>query len=522
MKDYDSERLRFETMIADMAATFVNLPAGEVDAHIESALHRLVEFLGFDRATLFQTPDNSGSFVGTHCWAKPGIEKRVDYHITDISWLYNRLIQQKQPVILGSPADLPPEAERHRIGMERIGLRSMALIPLVAGATFVGFLAFGSFQSERSFPHEMLNRLRLVCSIFASALQRRNDELSLKQALNEVRELKDQVEAENLSLREEVRTLQGYGRIIGKSKSIRRVLQQIKQVAETDSSVLVLGETGTGKNLVALAIHENSPRTGRNMVCVNCAGLPPSIIENELFGHDKGAFTGAVSKQLGRFEIADGSTIFLDEIGDLPLNVQAKLLRVLEDSRFERLGSYRTIEVNVRVVAATNRDLAKCVKSGTFREDLYYRLNVFPILVPPLRDRIEDISLLVDAYAAEFSQRFGKKIESVSLKDLKSLESYSWPGNVRELRNVVERSVILAQSAVLRIKVPAPCGSSGDEAPLKLQEIERRHILDVLQQTRWRVSGPNGAADILDVHPKTLESRMKKLGIRRPSLIPDI
>ncbi|MGO9571784.1 MAG: sigma 54-interacting transcriptional regulator [Desulfomonilaceae bacterium] len=521
MKNDHFERLRFEAMIADMAATFVNLPAGEVDAHIESALQQLVEFLGFDRATLFQTPNDSGYFVGTHCWARPGIERRVGYHINDISWIYNCLTQQKKPVMLGSPADLPPEAEEFKIRMERLGLRSSVLIPLLAGATFVGFLAFGSFQCERSFPHDTLNRLRLVCSIFSSALQRRNDELSLKQALNEVRALKDQLEAENLSLREEVRTLQGYDRIIGKSKSIRRVLQQVKQVAETDSSVLILGETGTGKNLVALAIHENSPRMGRNLVCVNCAALPPSIIENELFGHEKGAFTGAVSKQLGRFEVADKSTIFLDEIGDLPLNVQAKLLRVLEDGRFERLGSHRTIEVNVRVVAATNRDLAKSVKNGTFREDLYYRLNVFPIPVPPLRNRMEDIPLLVEAYASEFSRRFGKKLESISFKDLKSLGGYSWPGNVRELRNVVERSVILAQSAVLRIKVPeSPVSQDG--SPLTLEEIERRHILDVLQQTRWRVSGQKGAAAILDIHPKTLESRMKKLGIHRPAQNPDI
>ena len=366
MKNHHSERLKFEAMIADLAATFVNLRAEEVDDHIESALHQLVEFLGFDRATLFQAPNDSGFFEGTHCWAKPGYDKRVEYCIADFPWVYNYLKQNKKPVMVVRPADLPDEAKKDREFIKDQNIRSMALIPLLAGTDFVGFAAFGSFQVERSFPVDIVNRLLLVCTIFSSALRRRNDELKLKQALNEIRKLKELVETENLSLQKEIRTLQGHDRIIGKSEGTRRMLRQIKQVAQTDSTVLILGETGTGKDLVAWAIHENSPRKGRNLVCVNCAGLPPSIIENELFGHEKGAFTGAVSKQLGRFEIADNSTIFLDEIGDLPLNVQAKLLRVLEDGRFERLGSHRTIEVNVRVVAATNRDLAKAVKTARF------------------------------------------------------------------------------------------------------------------------------------------------------------
>ncbi len=521
MKKDQFDRLRFEAIIADMAATFVNLPAKEVDDHIESALHQLVEFLGFDRATLLQEPNDSGFFEGTHCWARPGYDRRVEYHINDLSWIYNFLTQKKRPVMVVRPADLPAEAEQDKRFMKLNNIKSIVVLPLLAGGTFEGHVAFGSFRVERSFPEDMVNRLLLVCTIFSNALRRRNDELKLKQALNEIRKLKEQVEVENLLLQKEIRTLQGLDRIIGKSESIRKMLQQINQVARTDSTVLILGETGTGKDLAAWAIHEYSPRKDRKLVCVNCAGLPPSIIENELFGHEQGAFTGAVSKQLGRFEVADNSTIFLDEIGDLPLNVQAKLLRVLEDGRFERLGSHRTIEVNVRVVAATNRDLAKSVKNGTFREDLYYRLNVFPILVPPLRNRMEDIPLLVEAYASEFSRRFGKKLESISLKDLKSLEGYSWPGNVRELRNVVERSVILAQTVVLRIKVPESPVSE-DVSPLTLQEIERRHIMDVLQQTRWRVSGHKGAAAILDIHPKTLQSRMRKLGIRRVSRYTEI
>ncbi|HMK64577.1 MAG TPA: sigma 54-interacting transcriptional regulator [Thermodesulfobacteriota bacterium] len=515
MEDDCRYLLEFESMISNMAVEFINLPGEEVDAHIELALRRLVEFLGFDRSTFYQATPGDAVFVGTHCWARPGFEWRVDYRVKDFPWLYRSLTEEKKPIIMRSVDDLPAEAEQDKKNLRTINLKSYVLIPLLVGGKLIGFVTFGSLQTERSFPIDIINRLLFVCTIFSGALQRRNDELRLKNALNEVKDLKDQIEADNLSLQKELRSFQGHGRIIGQSEGVQRVVQQIKRVAHTDSTVLILGETGTGKELIAWAIHEMSPRKGRNLICVNCAGLPPSIIENELFGHEKGAFTGAVAKQLGRFEVADGSSIFLDEIGDLPMDVQAKLLRVIENQRFERLGSHKTIEVNVRVIAATNKDLAKAVKNGTFREDLYYRLNVFPISVPPLRNRPDDLPLLVDNFAQEISKRFNKHIESVSRKDLESLKAYPWPGNVRELRNVVERSVILSQSKVLRIKIPdGPVTESG--STLTLKDLERNHILSVLKKTRWRVSGENGAAAILDIHPKTLFSRMKALGIEKP------
>jgi PAS domain S-box-containing protein len=337
---------------------------------------------------------------------------------------------------------------------------------------------------------------------------------SLKEALTVIKQLKDQLHEENLYLREEIHLVHSHKEIVGNSAAIRNVLQQMEQVASTDSTVLIQGETGTGKELFAHAIHNLSSRKGRLMIKVNCAALPPTLIESELFGREKGAFTGALSKQSGRFELADGSTIFLDEIDALPLDLQAKLLRVLESGEFERLGSPRTVKVDVRIISATNRDLAKTVSSGSFREDLYYRLNVFQIMVPPLRERREDILPLVWFFVEELSKRMGKRIESIPKKSVEALQAYSWPGNVRELRNVIERAMIITTGPALHIDIPKLAKLEEDQ-PETLAEVEKRHIIKVLDTTGWRVSGKHGAAEILGIHPKTLESRMQRLGIQR-------
>ena len=278
--------------------------------------------------------------------------------------------------------------------------------------------------------------------------------------------------------------------------------------------MLILGETGTGKELLTRAIHDLSPRKGRPLVKVNCAALPSTLVESELFGREKGAYTGALSRQTGRFEVADGSTIFLDEICELPLELQVKLLRVLQDGQFERLGSSKTIEVDVRVIAATNRDIEKAVREGNFREDLFYRLNVFPITVPPLRERREDIPLLIWVFVEEFDKTMGKTIENIPQKSMDLLQRYSWPGNIRELRNVIERAMIVSKGATLQIDIPT-IGESQTFSRGTLEEVEKKHITEVLESTGWKVSGEKGAAKILDLNPKTLESRMKKLGIIR-------
>ena len=301
---------------------------------------------------------------------------------------------------------------------------------------------------------------------------------------------------------------------------MRKVLGQVEQVARTDSTVLLLGETGTGKELLARAIHRLSARKDRPLVTVNCASLPPTLIESELFGREKGAYTGALTRMAGRFELADRSTLFLDEIGELPLELQSKLLRFLEEGSFERLGSSKPIHVDVRIIAATNRDIGQEVKDGKFRRDLFYRLNVFPIMIPPLRERREDIPLLVRAVVKEFQKKMGKEIESIPKKTMEALRTYSWPGNVRELRNLIEHAMILTRGKTLNVHVPKR--ASSDTYPAgRLEDIERMHIMAVLEKTGWRLSGPGGAADILGLKRTTLQARMKKLGIKRsPAAMP--
>jgi formate hydrogenlyase transcriptional activator len=341
---------------------------------------------------------------------------------------------------------------------------------------------------------------------------------NLDQTLREMEEFEDRLECGNAPPREKVGAKQWHGDVIGNSESFRRAVRKIEQVATTDATVLLLGETGTGKELISSKIHELSRRRQKKMVKVNCAALPATLIESELFGRERGAFTGALTREVGRFELAHDSTILLDEIGELPLELQSKLLRVLQEGEFERLGSSRTISVDARIIAATNRDLTDLVRKGKFREDLFYRLNVFPITVPPLRERREDIPSLVWHFVDELGRQMGRSIEKIPTSTMAALKDYSWPGNIRELRNLVERSLITSTDTVLRVDLPAVSSSSlmGMRTET-LEEAERSHILSVMSMTGWRVRGERGAAQILNVPPTTLESRMQKLGVVRPN-----
>ncbi len=363
------------------------------------------------------------------------------------------------------------------------------------------------------------SRQVLVCIEDVTA--RKRAELDLQEAFSEIEQLKNRLERENICLREEIQLRYEHEEIIGNSPAIKAVMAQVEQVADTPAAVLLMGETGTGKELFARAIHKLSPRKDAAMVAVNCAALPSTLVESELFGREAGAYTGALSKQIGRFEMADGSTLFLDEIGELSTELQAKLLRILQDGQFERLGSSETISVDVRIVAATNRDLPQAIRDGRFREDLYHRLNVFPISLPSLRERIEDIPLLVWAFVKEFSVRMGKAVDTIPRKTMEDMQRYPWPGNVRELRNVVERAMILSTGPTLQAEVPSISGAPLAE-PMTLTEVERRHILDILGKTGWRIRGKNGAAELLGVKPTTLESRMARLGLERGANNSDI
>jgi formate hydrogenlyase transcriptional activator len=327
--------------------------------------------------------------------------------------------------------------------------------------------------------------------------------------------------AENLYLRDEIKLNHNFEEIISKSTKFHTVLRQIEQVATTDAAVLILGESGTGKELLARAIHNISKRSKKPLIKINCANLPASLIESDLFGHERGAFTGAMERKIGRFELANEGTIFLDEIGELPVELQAKLLRVLQEGEFERLGNPKTIKVNVRVIAATNRNLEEAILKKEFRSDLFYRLNVFPIISPPLRSRKEDIPLLVNHFIKKYESKMGKEINKIAPKVIDALMLYDWPGNIRELENIVERALILTNGSTLEYGNWIPNvktkSSNADEKPvlLKLNDVEKQHIISILNKTNWKVSGENGAAKVLGLNPTTLESRMKKLDIKR-------
>jgi formate hydrogenlyase transcriptional activator len=374
-----------------------------------------------------------------------------------------------------------------------------------------------------------IDLVKIFAARAAAELKRQRAETELQSALQQVQTLQKKLEAENVYLQEEIRKEHNFEEIVGNSAALLDVLRQVETVAPTDSTVLILGETGCGKELIARAIHNRGKRQHRPLVKLNCGAIPTGLVESELFGHMKGAFTGALERRTGRFELADGGTLFLDEVSELPLDTQVKLLRVLQEHEFEPLGSSRTIKVNVRIIAASNRDLEKAVQEGGFRADLFYRLNVLPLLLPPLRERRSDIPLLAAFFVDRFSRQFGKHITGMSQDTMDVISRYPWPGNIRELQNIIERAVVLCPGTVLRLdkdllpvtrqdsqpeEAPAIPNSRAD-SPDSLQSVERAHILQVLQETHGVIEGPNGAARILNLHPNTLRSRMKKLRIER-------
>jgi len=400
------------------------------------------------------------------------------------------------------PFEMPPQFA-HR------SLKSGCWIPLIGREGVIGTLNVFSRRTG-NFADDDVNLLTQIAGQVAIAL-------SNAMAFRHISELKDQLTEQKQYLEDELKTEFNFEEIVGHSKPLRQVLKQVETVAPTDSTVLILGETGTGKELLARAVHNLSPRCDHTFVRVNCASIPAGLLESELFGHEKGAFTGAIAQRVGRLELAHQGTIFLDEVGDIPLELQPKLLRALQEKEFERLGSTRTITTDVRIVAATNRDLGKLVASGQFRSDLFYRLSVFPITVPPLRERREDIPLLVQYFLSKFSQRMRKKIETVPEEGMQALCRYSWPGNIRELEHVIERAVILSPGPVLKVPVfePAPAEAASPSTSSALEDIEREHIIRVLRETKGKIGGPGGAAERLGMNRTTLNSRMQKLKIVR-------
>jgi transcriptional regulator with GAF, ATPase, and Fis domain len=417
------------------------------------------------------------------------------------------------------PDDLPDEATTEREYVSRAGLKSALTVPVAVAGRRVCALSISSFRRHRAWTPPIVDGLRFTAEILGAALNRRRQDHALHRSQDEIARLNRQLESENVYLREQIRDLHGFDEITGDSPALRDALIQVQEVAATDSTVLLLGETGTGKELFARAVHDRSPRRHAPLVRVNCAALPATLIESELFGHERGAYTGAVTSRQGRFELADRGTIFLDEIGDLPVEVQVKLLRVLQDGEFERLGSSHTRKVDVRVVAATHRDLEASVREGRFRPDLYYRLSVFPIRLPPLRERREDIPRLVWFFIHHQKRGLHRQVKKVPAAVMTALQTYDWPGNVRELQNVIERAMIRSTADTLVLDEGLGVKTSrievGDDDTL--ESVERRHIEETLRKCGWRINGAGNAADQLGLHPNTLRFRLRKLGITRPA-----
>jgi len=510
-----NERLRFETMLSDISTRFVNLPGDQIDQEIEECLRLIVQTLQIDRCSIAQFNDDKSELLVTHAYVKPGLRPMPNVVLSKQQPYYTKTLFKREAIVIETVSELPEEAEAEREHCLKEGIRSSALIPLAVGGHFLGVVGFSTLKEERKWPELLIQRMKMIGLVFANALMRKESEQKLTKAFQQINLLKERLEAENTFLREEFCQQPQIKDFIGTSDAVQNVLKRVDQVAKTDTAVLILGETGTGKELLAQAIHSQSMRKGRPMITLNCATLPSNLVESELFGHEKGAFTGAISRRIGRFELAHKSTIFLDEIGELTLDLQVKLLRVLQLKTFERLGGHDVIETDVRVIAATNRDLYTAVQTGDFRMDLYYRLNVFPILVPPLQSRKEDIPDLVWFFIREFSEKMGKRIATMRKSTMQKLQNYYWPGNIRELRNIIERAMIISNGETLEIELPEQSAPVGKIKTLL--ELQRDHILQVLKSTDWRVRGLNGAAEILDLKPTTLEAKMAKLGIKRPS-----
>jgi len=494
--------------------------AEEIDDVLLESLASLGEFFSADRVQLSEISKPTEVRV-THSWSRAGSEA------VPIGTMWAAMIPVALKTVLAGEIfsfSNIDELIDERFSVDRqtfleLGTQAHLSVPVDVGGEVLGVLTFGVLSGPRVWPDVQVDRLRLMAQVFGNALTRRDVERKFQASLAEVQNLKQRLLAESRYLEKEIAETGRFEEIIGECGAIQAIMRQVEQVAPTDATILILGETGTGKELVARTVHRLSTRNHRPLVKVNCATLPSTLIESELFGHERGAFTGAVKRKIGRFEVAEKGTIFLDEIGDLPFDLQAKLLRVLQDGEFERLGSSETQSVDVRVIAATNRDLLASIEGGSFRADLFYRLRVIPIDLPPLRDRRDDIPLLAWHFVRRHQAGMNKIIRRIPSRITKAMRAYEWPGNVRELANVIERAVILTQGETLVVDeafVHRSVHSVKEDGGADLRSVERAHIVDTLEKCGWKVKGGGNAAERLGLNPSTLRARMKKLGIQRP------
>ncbi|MGB5217748.1 MAG: sigma 54-interacting transcriptional regulator [Smithella sp.] len=505
-----------EKRIAEFSTEFANTPVSEIDGKINQALKQIAECIDLDRCSFCAISEDRTAVIMNYRYAVPGLNNTPDgVSVEEFPWVFEKA-GMGQHACFNRLEDLPEEAAKDKESFRLIGLKSFMFMPYHIGGIPIGGMTFASMHKEINFFPDLIARLKLIGEIITGAFYRKMMEEKCQKYVIEAQSLDEQIPPADFPLRQETKNEVSYEGIIGNSAAMKLVYSRMEQVAPTDSVVLIMGDTGTGKGVIANVIHDLSRRKDKKIVTVNCAALTRNLIESELFGREKGAYTGSTEMQIGRFELADKGTLILDEITELPLDLQAKLLRAIQEGEFERLGSPKTHKVDARILALTSRNLKEEVSAGRFRQDLYYRINVFPIMMPPLRERIDDIPLLADFFVTKFCQKMQKKINKIPKKMITELIIYSWPGNVRELEHVIERAVIITQGQELRlaeILIDAGLKTSDEDLIPDLAEVEKRHITRILNKTEWRIDGPKGAAVLLGLHPNTLRARMQKLGI---------
>ncbi|MCP5091354.1 MAG: GAF domain-containing protein [Gammaproteobacteria bacterium] len=514
-------RRKFQALVAAVSSKLVKVPDESADATVEKCMRAVCRFADADRSTMFWLDENQSTADIAYIWSPDG-SSLGPVAMYKFPYFAERLLKG-EIVQVDDVSRLPENSKIDSSTLEDLGVKSLMVLPLVVAGDTVGGITFGRLEKPKDWTEQDVEDLTVFAELFGNFVLRLKSRRALDEAMLKLEQATDRLKAENVYLREEIELSHGFDEIVGQSDAVLRCLRLVEQVAPTTAPVLISGETGTGKELIARAIHELSSRCNRPLVKVNCAALPANLVESELFGHEKGAFTGADNAKRGRFDLAHGSTLFLDEIGEIPVELQAKLLRVLQEGEFDRLGGTKTVKVDVRVIVATNRDLVEAVKNGEFRSDLYYRVNTFPIVIPALRDRGDDIQLLTEHFVHVHATPLGREVTEISSEMMNQLCQYHWPGNVRELEGIVQRALISSSGPILDLAEPLVIemeeanGSTGTTSGSNLRLIEREHIVAVLEDASWKISGNSGAAAKLGIPPSTLRSKMKKLSIARPN-----
>jgi transcriptional regulator with GAF, ATPase, and Fis domain len=522
-KEALATRHLFQSLVGKISAQMVKASDAKADEVIESCLKSVCRFVAADRAAIFWLDNGKDTYSVSHLWSRVGNPYSKEMSTAALPAIFEKL-KAMQAIRVDDVNDLPEQFAVDKESFEVTNTRAFVVMPLIVEGELAGGFTVGRVLKAAAWSDQDESDLRVLSEIFGNFVGQLFSRRALDGALDGLRHATDRLEAENVYLREEIEVNHGFDEIVGRSNAIMRSLKLVEQVAKTRTAVLLLGETGTGKELAARAIHELSDRRTHSLVKVNCAALPATLIESELFGHEKGAFTGAERSKRGRFDLADGSTLFLDEIGEIPVELQSKLLRVLQEGEFERVGGTKTIRVDVRIIAATNLDIHAAVRDGEFRSDLFYRISTFPIELPALRDRDGDVQLLARHFVNIHAQQLGRNVTEISSNMMRQLEAYHWPGNIRELDGIIQRALISSRGPILDLAEPLSALDQDDTSPrvissslVELKHVERSHIVSVLTESRWKISGEKGAAAQLGMPASTLRSKMKKLGIERPN-----